>query len=394
MNEDILLPAVQDFLRVNANRNPREIALKKSPFATVSSSELATQLESRRKSEKKLPLWYQTPGIYFPPTLSIEQASSEETAIYKAELIEDNGSLLDLTGGIGVDSYFFSKKAVKVVHCELSPELSKIAKHNAKVLGAKNLEFIEGDGIEFLRKQVKGTFQTIYLDPSRRVKTRKVFMLSDCEPNVVELQEELFKKASTVLIKAAPLLDISLGLTELKQVKEVHVISIKNECKEVLFLLKDGFNQEPTIKVAGLDKGLNFKVDFLPEQEKQATATYGLPKQYLYDPDVALLKAGCFKLLSQRFALDKLHSNTHLYTSDSQINNFPGRRFEVIKLYEYTEFKKNKSNWNANVISRNFPLKVEELRKNYKIGESNLEFLFFCRALDEKLYIIHANRLA
>lgn len=394
MNKDILMPAVQDFLKSNFHKNPQDIALRKSPFATVSSSELATQLESRRKAEKKLPLWFQAPGIYYPPTLSIEQASSEDTAVYKANLIEENTSLLDLTGGIGVDSYFFSKKAVKVVHCELNQELSKIAKHNAEVLGAKNLEFIEGDGIEFLKEQVKGTFQTIYLDPSRRVKTRKVFMLSNCEPNVVELQGELFKKASTILIKAAPLLDISLALNQLKQVKEVHVISVKNECKEVLFLLKEGFNLEPTIKVAGLDKEVNFRFDFLAEQEKQANASYDLPKQYLYDPDVALLKAGCFKLLSQRFDLDKLHPNTHLYTSEDQRKDFPGRSFEVIELYEYNDFKKNKINWNANVVSRNFPLKVEELRKKHKIGESRFEFLFFCRAIDEKLYVIHANRLA
>lgn len=394
MNEDILMPAVQDFLKSNFHKNPKDIALRKSPFPSVSSSELATQLESRRKAEKKLPLWYQTPGIYFPHPLSIEQASSEETAIYKADLIEANGSLLDITGGIGIDSYFFSKKAVKVVHCELNQELSKIAKHNAQVLGAKNIEFIEGDGVEFLKRQTKGTFETIYLDPSRRVKTRKVFMLSDCEPNVIELQEEILTKASTVLIKTAPLLDITLALTELKHVKEVHIISVKNECKEVLFLLNEGFDQPPVIKVAGLDHGLNFKFEFLQEQESHAIASYGLPKRYLYDPDVALLKAGCFKLLSQRFALDKLHPNTHLYTSENQLRDFPGRKFEVIEYYEYNDFKKIKASWNANVISRNFPIKVEELRKKHKIGESKLEFLFFCKAIDEKLHVIHANRLA
>ncbi len=393
MNEDILLPAVQDFLRVNANRNPREIALKKSPFATVSSSELATQLESRRKTEKKLPLWYQTPGIYFPPTLSIEQASSEDTALYKANLIEENTSLLDLTGGIGIDSYYFSKKVKRIVHCELNKELSNIAKHNAIILGANNIEFIGGDGLEFLKKQAKGTFQTIYLDPSRRVKTRKVFMLSDCEPNIVDLQDELFEKTSTILVKTAPLLDISLALTELKQVKEVHVISVKNECKEVLFLLKAGYSQEPMIKVAGLDNSLNFKFDFLQEEEKQALVNYALPNKFLYDPDVALLKAGCFKLLSQRLSLDKLHPNSHLYTSEELQKDFPGRSFEVIGLYEYNDFKKNKINWNANVISRNFPLKVEEIRKKHKIGEGNLEFLYFCKAIDEKFYVIHATRL-
>lgn len=394
MNEDILMPTVQVFLKSNVHKNPKDIALRKSPFPSVSSSELATQLESRRKTEKKLPLWYQTDGIYFPSTLSIEQASSEETAIYKANLIEANGSLLDITGGLGIDSYFFSKKVAKVVHCEFNQELSKIAKHNAQLLGAKNIEFIEGDGVGFLKRQTKGTFETIYLDPSRRVKTRKVFMLSDCEPNVIELQEELLAKASTVLIKTAPLLDITRTLADLKHVKEVHVISIKNECKEVLFLLNEGFDQPPVIKVAGLDHGLKFKFEFLQAQENQATASYELPKRYLYDPDVALLKAGCFKLLSPRFVLDKLHPNTHLYTSDSQLGDFPGRKFEVIEYYEYNDFKKSKASWKANVVSRNFPLKVEELRKKHKIGESKLGFLFFCKAIDEKLYVIQANRLA
>jgi 16S rRNA G966 N2-methylase RsmD len=394
MNKEILLHDVQDFLKSSVKENPKDIALRKSQFANVSSSELATQLESRQRAKKKLPLWFQSSGIYFPSSLSIEQASSEETALYKARLIQENTSLIDLTGGIGVDSYYFSKRAKKVVHCELSPDLSKIAKHNAEVLGAKNIEFFEEDGVEFLKQQSKDSFQIIYLDPSRRVKTRKVFMLNDCEPNVIELFQDLLEKASTVIIKTAPLLDISLTLTELMHVKEVHIISIKNECKEVLFILKRDFTNEPTIKVAGLGKDSSFDFHFLQKEEKNAVADYSLPQNYLFDPDVALLKAGCFKLLSQRYAIQKIHPNTHLYTSKNQLDDWPGRSFKIKETYEYKDFKKKKKDWNANVISRNFPLKVEELRKKHRIAESTMEYLFFCKGIDEKLYVIHVDRLA
>jgi 16S rRNA G966 N2-methylase RsmD len=394
MNKEILKQEVQDFLKVHAKENAKDIALKKSPFIGVSSSELATQFESRQKAEKKLPLWFGTEGIYYPLSLSIEQASSEETALYKASLIQENSSLVDLTGGIGIDSYYFSKRAKKVVHCEINPELSEIAKHNAEVLGSKNIKFVKGNGVEFLIKQAKGEFQTIYLDPSRRVNTKKVFMLQDCEPDVVDLQDELMEKASTILIKTAPLLDISLALAELKHVREVHVISLKNECKEVLFLLEKDFKDAPLIRVVGLGKDAGFEFNYLVKQEKQAVASYSSPKQYLYDPDAGLLKAGCFKLLSQHYAVQKLHPSTHLYTSEDLLPSFPGRSFEIEEVYEYKDFKKIKRNWNANVIAKNFPLKVEEIRKRHKIREGDRGYLFFCKTEGEKLSVVYANRLA
>jgi len=394
MNKEILSHEVQDFLKSHFKESSREVALKKSPFANVSSSELANQLESLQKSEKKLPLWFHTPGIYFPPSLSIEQASSEETALYKATLISENTSLVDLTGGIGIDSYYFSKRAKKVLHCELNPDLSEIAKHNAEVLGAKNIEFHAGDGLKVLEEQSTETFQTIYLDPSRRVKTRKVFMLQDCEPNIIEIQKDLLEKAPIVIIKAAPLLDITLSLTKLLNTKEVHIISLKNECKEVLFILERDFTSEPIIKVVGLGKDFNFEFQFHQQEEKNAIADYSLPKNYLFDPDVALLKAGCFKLLSERYAIQKIHPNTHLYTSENNLKDFPGRRFKINETFEYKEFKKKKIDWSATIISRNFPLSVADLRKKHRVMESSTKYLFFCKGLDEKLYVVHADRLA
>ena len=393
MNDVILSAEVQSFLHKSLNANPKAIALQKSPFAFVSSSELATQLESRQKTENKIPILFKTSGIYFPPTIAIEQASSKETALYKTSLIEENTSLIDITGGIGIDSYYFSKRAKRVVHCEINENLSKIAAHNAGVLKAKNIEFYKGDGLKFLEYHPSNTFQTLYADPSRRVKTQKVFMLKDCEPNVVELQQLLFKKVPKIIIKAAPLLDISLSISELNNVKEVHIISLKNECKELLFVLEKDYEGHALLHAVGLGSKVNFNFTFYQEEERNAQAVYGPPTNFLFDPDVALLKAGCFKLLSVRYKLDKLHISTHLYTSANSIHNFPGRSFEIVKTYEYKNFKKEKTNWEASVISKNFPLKVADLRKKHKIKESNINFLFFCKGINEKLIVIAAKRL-
>lgn len=391
MNEEILDPEVQSYLRLQEKSETAKIALKKSPFSKVSSLELATQVESRRKSENKLPRWYNTDGIYFPSSLSMEQSSSEKTALYKSSLIKKDSTLIDLTGGFGVDSYYFSLKAKQVTHCELNSSLSAIARHNAILFHSANIIFVEGDGVAYIKKQEK--YDYIYLDPSRRVKTQKVFKLKECEPNIIEIQDLLLEKSSNVIVKTAPLLDITLSLKELNFVKEVHVISLKNECKEVLFILNGTVNEEPVIKAISLDDQFPFCFSFYQKEEINAKASFSEAKSFLYDPNVALLKSGCFKLISERYKVDKLHINTHLYTSDIRILDFPGRQFEVVKSYEYNEFKKKNNNWAANVISKNFPLTVKELRKRHKIKEGMLDFLFFCKTTEEKLIVVHATRL-
>lgn len=390
MNKDILTSAVQDLLLAHEKSDSATIALKKSPFPTVSSLELATQLESRKKAEKKLPLWYKTRGIYFPPSLSIEQASSETTALYKSSLIKTGSTLIDLTGGFGVDSYYFSLRAKEVTHCELNSSLSALVKHNAAMLQS-NILFIKGDGVAYLKDQKH--YDTIYIDPSRRVNTQKVFQLKDCEPNVIEIQNLLLEKATTVLIKAAPLLDITLSLKDLKYVKEVQVISLKNECKEVLFILNKDVQEDPLINAISLDDQNPFSFSFYQKEETEAQVTFDEPGSFLYDPNVALLKAGAFKLISERYQVQKLHINTHLYTSEERVADFPGRHFEVVKTYEYKNFKKVRKKWKANVISKNFPLKVKELRKRHHIKEDQQAFLLFCKTHEEKLIVIHALRL-
>lgn len=391
MNREVLTPAVQRFLLEKANADPRKIALTKSPFVKVSSSELATQIESRQKAKKKLPLWFNSDSIYYPPTISIEQASSEKTALYKSKLIPENSAVIDLTGGFGVDTFYFSLRAKSVVHCEINTQLSEIAAHNAKQLGRDNIQFINGNGIEYIINH-NDSYNTIFVDPSRRVNTKKVFKLDDCEPNIVQYQAELLKKSQQLIIKTSPLLDISLSISQLDHVKEVHIISLKNECKELLFVLEKDFIGIPLIHATLINDDKEYVFSFLETEEKESTFQIEEPMQYLYDPDVALLKAGCFKLIAQRYKLKKLNLNTHLYTSNERIKSFPGRVFKVKEVLEYKNFKKTKTNLSANVIAKNFPLNVESLRKKHRIEESENDFIFFCKTSNDKLSVILTER--
>lgn len=392
MNREILTEAVQTFLMKNADADPRKIALAKSPFDKVSSSELALQIESRQKAKKKLPLWYDTDLIYYPPSISIEQASSEKTARYKTRLIHEGDSVIDLTGGFGVDDLYFSEKAQQVVHCEINAYLSEIVKYNSEQLGKKNIQFQTGDGIDFLLQGGEHpSYDAVFIDPSRRVNTQKVFKLDDCEPNIIEWQEEIFKKSSRIIVKTSPLLDISLSLSQLKNVKEVHVVSIKNECKELLFVLEKDYVGDIQIHTVLLNEP-ELSFSFLESQERKTDLILGTPMNYLYDPDAALLKAGCFKLIAERFGLKKLHLSTHLYTSQMKVESFPGRTFKIKEILDYKDLKKTKIGLSASVIAKNFPLNVENVRKKHKIGESKDNFMFFCKVADESLKVIFAER--
>ena len=392
MNREILTEAVQKFLRENAEMDPRKLALSKSPFDKITSSELALQIESRQKAKNKLPLWNRTEFIYYPPSISIEQASSEKTALYKSQLIKKGESLIDLTGGFGVDLFYFAKKAKMAVHCEINSELSNIVKHNTEQLGVENMQFHTGNGINFLLNVDDSYYDTVFIDPSRRVNTRKVFKLDDCEPNIIEWQEKIFEKTNRIIVKTSPLLDISLSISQLKNVKEVHVISIKNECKELLFVLEKGYVGETQIHAVLLNDR-ETKFSFVESEEKNAPLVIGEPLGFLYDPDSALLKAGCFKLIAPNFQLKKLHLNTHLYSSLNKNQNFPGRVFKIVEVVDYRDFKKTKKEFSANVISKNFPLNVEALRKKHRIGESKNAFMFFCKISDETLKVILTERI-
>lgn len=361
----------------------------KSPFTGVEATELANQIAAKKKCLRKLPAWYHQDSIYYPPLLSIEQSSSEITAQYKARLATGT-SLIDLTGGFGVDSLYFAKSIPAVTHCEINIELSEIAAHNAHIFDQRNLHFLAGNGLEYLRDATE-TFDTIYIDPARRNTTGKVFMLKDCTPNVVEYLDLLLQKSSRIIIKTAPLLDISAGLKELKNVTEVHIVSVKNECRELLWIVENEATARPKIICVTLnekEKQFNF---FKGEEEAaEIPIPGGSLSEFLYEPDAALLKSGAFNLIAKTYGLKKLDKQTQLYTSDTFNALFPGRIFRINRMISSGELKKEKQ-LIGNVIVRNYRDKAENLVRKYKIKPDKHQFLIFTQSKEEGYIVIDAT---
>lgn len=391
MNKEILLAGVQDFINEHLNADVAEVALSKSPFPNILPSELAGQILAKKKAEKKLPLWFSTKTIYYPSPLSIEQTSSEVTANHKSLIVSGN-TLLDLTGGFGIDSYYFSKRYKKVIHCEINAELSEIARHNAEIMHVTNTSFFNLDGLRFATEDNRH-WDTIYADPARRSDKGKVFKLEDCTPNIPKYLEMLLEKANFLMLKTSPLLDIDAGLKELKHVKEIHVVSTKNECKELLWLMEPGFNGKLKIIVTTLnDKEKTFsfyKSHLKPNNIFIRQLQTGL---FIYEPDAAILKAGAQDCLASKLNLYKLNANTQLFAADRIENDFLGRIFEIINVMNTKELKKDK-NLSGNVIVRNYPVKAEELVKKYRIKPATDYFFIFCKTSDQHNVVISAKIL-
>ncbi len=377
--------------------------------------EIGNQIKSLQKSKTKLPLWYTSDKILFPPSLSIEQASSESTAEYKASLLNEsdnddntdleNQILVDLTGGMGVDSYYFSKKVRKVIYIEQNELLASIAKHNFEKLGANNIEVICGNAEEFLEQAQKENriFDWIYLDPARRDDVqKKVFLLEDCQPNMVDLWDSFKSRGKKWLLKTAPLLDIQLVLNRLSNIEKVEIVALQNECKEVLYQLSSRKKRELIDKVVINTINLHSQknnleqFNFLLEQEREINIDYSAKNEilnYLYEPNVAVLKAGAFKSITQKYEINKLSTNTHLYTSTSLKENFVGKIFEIKEVFTYSkkQVKRKFGKKHLNVVIRNFPISVKELRKQFSILEGQNEFLFFTtitsNLVEEKIVI-------
>lgn len=388
MNDHILDSEVQQYINHHLNDDVHKIAMAKSPFPEVSPKELANQIAAKNKSVRKLPAWYHQELIYYPLLLSIEQCSSESTAAYKATLATGE-TLIDLTGGFGVDSFYFAKRLKSVTHCEINEELSAIAAHNATALKQTNIQFLATDGIAHLENN-KLQFDNIYIDPARRSQSGKVFMLKDCTPDVVQHLDLLLSRARRVIIKTAPLLDISAGLKELKNVTEVHVVSVRNECKELIWIVERTAAEKVKIVCTTLNEEEKTFSFFKGEEDSDAEITAAPLQQYLYEPDTALLKGGAFQLIASRYQLQKLHSQTQLYTSDHIVPEFPGRRFRINGLISATELKKEKD-LRANVIARNYQDKAELLVKKYKIKSDNHRFLIFTQSKKDGYQIIDAT---
>ena len=384
MNNNTLAKEVQNYINEHINADVNKIALAKPLFVNVSAAEIANQIAAKKKSTSKLPTWFKQENIYYPALLSIEQCSSETTGAYKASLTKGN-SVLDLTAGFGVDSYFFSKQAKQVLSCEINAELAAITSHNSTVLGAQNQKVLATDGIEFL-ENTELNFGTIYIDPARRKNSGKVFKLKDCTPDITSILPLLLQKAERIIVKTSPLLDISAGLNELKNVSEIHIVSVKNECKELLWVIDKIPSSETHIVCATLNQ--TDKILKVPFSALQDTTTISMeePHGFLYEPDVALLKSGGFNFIAQKFNISKLHQDSQLYYSDQINPDFLGRIFKVKTLLSINELKKDKA-LVGNVIVRNFPANAADLVKKYKIVPSDNDFIIFTQTLKGYLAI-------
>jgi hypothetical protein len=393
----IIQPNVQEFILENENADEKKLLLSKKEILGIPPAIIANQISGRRKAKLKLLTWYQTKGIVYHSNLAIEQSSSEATAKFKTQIInallKKKTSLADLTGGFGVDSFFFSRNFDKVNYVEPNKELVEIANHNHHQLQATNIQHHTQTSEEFLENNIS-QFDLIFLDPSRRdASNRKVFRLADCLPNITELQPKIFERANHILLKASPLLDIQQGLREIAHVRKVFVVSVENECKELLFFADKNFSVEPVIEAINLNQFGEVKetLTFDFSDEKKSEAQFNKPLNYLYEPNASILKAGAFKLISTRFNIFKLQTNTHLYTSQELIPNFSGRTFKIEKIDPTgKELKILLPDGKANVAVRNYPLSADELKKKLKLKDGGEKFVIGFSGVDKK-YIVVAS---
>lgn len=347
--------------------------LKASQFADWPMKAIVEQIAAKKKAQSKLPEWFSTGNILWPSAISMEQSSSEATAKYKASLVSGN-SMVDLTGGFGVDTYYLSKQFADATHVEMNAQLHERVSHNFKVLGA-NISAVLGSAEEYL-SQMKPV-DLVYIDPARRDENaRKVVFLEDYSPNVIEMLPELKAKAKQILIKVSPMLDIKKAIADLGSVSEVHVVALKNEVKELLFLIGAGPSHNPSIKAVNL--GENDAFIFNYELEEAAQPEFSEALNFLYEPNAAILKAGAFKSIATDFGLQKLHVNSHLYTSRTLVEDFPGRSFKVLDELSMNKKKLSKQlqSDQANITVRNYPMSVKEIRNKTGLKDGGDQFIF------------------
>lgn len=443
--------ATQDFIRQHQDDDVRQLAFLGSKYPEVDMPFALDQIRGRKMARVKLPRWASLEGIIYPPHISMEQCSSESTALYKAELAarllglpasssgtemkaENEIEFVDLTGGFGVDfSYIAARLGVKSMYVERQAHLCEAAKENFERLGLKNAIVKNGDGIEVLHSflpkkddaastddslgitydqplsllKTKLGLKLIFIDPARRDDAgNKVVSLKDCTPDVTVLQEEMLSKADYVIIKLSPMLDWHRAISELSHVREVHIISVNNECKELLLVLSarnlgdmEASSADGKVKHAGNLRiyCVNDSQSFVCDESDMETSPVKIAPstleemQYLYEPNASLMKAGCFCVLSERYGARMLSKNSHLFVSREPIAAFPGRSFRIIAISSFNkkELKRHLSGiTKANIATRNFPLSVAELRKRLKLKDGGETYIFATTLSDESHVLV------
>ena len=385
------------FIEENARADVRSLALQAKKHPQVDMAMAVVQIAGRQIAEAKVPSWYRVEGLLYPKHLSMEQCSSEVTALYKASLVEGK-TFADLTGGFGIDCSFLSRRFKKADYVERQAELCELASHNFPLLGL-NIEVHNEDGVEYLNRM--DPVDCLFLDPARRDgHGGKTVAISDCEPDVSALEDLLVDKARTVMVKLSPMLDLSLALNTLKYVREAHVVSVNNECKELLLIL-----QKTSISSDVLIRCKQFINSYEPQsfsftKEQERTSDCPLATEvdaFLYEPNASILKAGAYRSLTQTYDVKKLHASSHLYVSPQFFEDFPGRRFKVEAVSgfgkkELKDFLQGVEK--ANLTIRNFPSSVAELRKRLKLKEGGEDYVFATTLADESKVLIKCKKVA
>lgn len=379
-NSEILKQDVQNYLQKNQNEDFRKVSLQKSPFENVSPSELAQQIKGLQIAKSKFPFLYKAEGIYFPPSINLEQASSWATSQYKSEIVKGK-SIIDLTAGMGIDAFGFAQKFDEVTVLERNPELVEISQHNYKTLNLNNLQYINSEFEKYFIENPELKWDVIYLDPSRRIESQRKVILEDLEPNILDWMDEFLSRSETVLIKLSPLLDLKSTIDKIPQVQEIHIVAVKNEVKELLLICNKELNFNPKIKAINLESNQP-DFEFHWNSEFETISIFSAPKKFIYEPNASILKSGAFKLTGEKFYLKKLHVNSHLYTSDELIENFPGKTFEILE--ELKNPKKEIQKKQFHLLVKNYPLKTEDVRKKYQIKEGNEQTLIFTQSISGK----------
>lgn len=389
MIDQLKRPDVQAFIKAHENDDPAALVLASAKYPDLPIKLIANQIKARKKAKTKLPEFYNAEGLIYPQGVSLEQSSSEQTAKYKAGLIEGT-SLTDLTGGFGIDSFYFSKVFDQLNYVEQNQELAMVVRHNFGLLEAKNISVNNQASETYLQNQKEVT-EWYFLDPARRDDAnQKVFQIEDCTPDLNMILPKLIELGKQVLIKLSPMLDIHLALEQLPNVKEVHVVSVNNECKELLFWIDPNHTGEMNVRTVNL-KGEEVQTfDFVWGQEPSTVPDFSFPENYLYEPNASIMKAGGVNTIAKAFGIKKLHRNSHLYTSEILVESFPGRAFEIkeVTVLNKKKLKSVLPNWKANITVRNYPESVADIRKKMKIKEGGDVYLFATTLMDGEVKVL------
>ena len=374
--------ATLEFIRIHADEDVRQLAFlgKKNP--EVDMAYALDQIAGRQKARVKIPSWASIDGIVYPPHISMEQCSSEQTARYKASIAGNGDKIVDLTAGFGVDMAFMSAGFKQAVHVEMQPQLCAISSENYKHLGLNHVQVVCNDGVGYLHQMEHADL--IFIDPARRDQHgARTYGIADCTPNVLEIIDEMLQKADRVMIKLSPMLDWQKTVADVGNVSQVHIVSVGNECKELLLEVKKGKDEKVKVFCVNDDQVFSYEIGethpFTPSPLHSFTPSPLHSFTFLYEPNASVMKAGCFNLISHRFGITQPDANSHLFLSDKLVEGFPGRGFviERVSTMNKRELKEALAGIDkANVAVRNFPLSVADLRKRLKLKDGGDVYIF------------------